>query len=274
VVAEEGAAHFAEHAGEAGAEQITRLVGRALERPVTLQQVLAWIDHRGSDGAYTWVIDPIDGTKGFLRRDQFAVAVGLLHEGRPVAGVLACPHLALDPGDPSSPRGLLFWGGRDLGAWREPLDGSRIEPVAVSGVAEATGVRVLGSVEAAHGDPALLQAVIDRAGLGGGWVRLDSQVKYGAVASGMAEVYLRPRSRPDYRDCIWDHAAGTAVVEAAGGRVTDLDGRALDFSLGSRLVANRGVLASNGWAHDLVLAALADAEGGAADGVSSPTVYR
>jgi len=257
VIAEEGAAHFAEHAGRGAPEQMVRLVGRALGRTVSLAEVLGWIDHRGGSGPFTWVIDPIDGTKGFLRRDQFAVAVGLLREGEPVAGVLACPHLALDPADPDSPRGLVFWGGRGLGAFRELLADARPRPIAVSEVSQAGAVRVLGSVESAHGDPALLQAVIDRAGLGGGWVRLDSQVKYGAVASGMAEVYLRPRSRPDYRDCIWDHAAGAAVVEAAGGRVSDLDGRSLDFSLGSRLEANRGVLASNGRVHDLVLGALA-----------------
>jgi 3'(2'), 5'-bisphosphate nucleotidase len=185
----------------------------------------------------------------------------LLCEGRPVGGVLACPHLSLDPGDAASPRGVLFWGGPGIGGFREALAAGEPEPIAVSEVADPAGVRVLGSVESAHGDPALLQAVIDRAGLGGGWVRLDSQVKYGAVASGMAEVYLRPRSRPDYRDCIWDHAAGAAVVEAAGGRVTDLDGRPLDFSRGPRLEANRGVLASNGRVHDLILGALATAAG-------------
>jgi 3'(2'), 5'-bisphosphate nucleotidase len=256
VIAEEGAAHFSEHAGPAGAEQIGRLVGRALGRSVGLEEILGWIDHRGGSGPFTWVIDPIDGTKGFLRRDQFAVAIGLLHEGEPIAGVLACPHLPRDPADPASPRGLLFWGGRSLGAFRETLGGGLPEPISVSRVEDAAGVRVLGSVESAHGDPALVQAVIDRAGLGGGWVRLDSQVKYGAVAAGMAEVYLRPRSRPDYRDCVWDHAAGVAVVEAAGGRVSDLDGRPLDFGLGARLEANRGVLVSNGRVHDLVLAAL------------------
>jgi 3'(2'), 5'-bisphosphate nucleotidase len=259
VVAEEGAAHFAEHAGEDASQQIVRLVGRALGRTVALGEVLGWIDHRGGDGPYTWVIDPIDGTKGFLRRDQFAVAVGVLHEGAPVVGVLACPHLPLDLADPAAPRGLLFWGGSGLGAFAEGLEGGLSRPVMVSEVDAPGGVRVLGSVESAHGDPALLQAVIERAGLGGGWVRLDSQVKYGAVAAGMAEVYLRPRSRPDYRDCIWDHAAGAAVVEAAGGRVSDLDGRPLDFSLGSRLEANRGVLATNGRVHDLVLEALAAA---------------
>ena len=257
VVAEEGAAHFREHAGEAGAAQIVRLVGEALGRPASLAEVLGWIDHRGGGPPYTWVIDPIDGTKGFLRRDQFAVAVGLLRAGRPVAGVLACPHLPVDEGDPAGPRGVLFWGGEGLGAFAERLDGGGVRPISVSGTADSRAVRVLGSVETTHGDPALLQAVIDRAGLGGGWVRLDSQVKYGAVAAGRAEVYLRPRARPDYRDCIWDHAAGTAVVEGAGGRVTDLDGRPLDFSRGVRLEGNRGVLVSNGHVHRLILEALA-----------------
>jgi 3'(2'), 5'-bisphosphate nucleotidase len=274
VVAEEGAAHLREHAGEAGGQQIVRLVGRALGRPVGLAEILGWIDHRGGESPFTWVVDPIDGTKGFLRRDQFAVAVGLLHEGEPAAGVLACPHLPVDPGDPAGSRGLLFWGGRGLGAFAESLDGGPARAVSVSGTADPRKARVLGSVESSHGDPALLQAVIDRAGLGGGWVRLDSQVKYGAVASGLAEVYLRPRSRPDYRDYIWDHAAGAAVVEAAGGRVSDLDGRPLDFSLGARLEANRGVLASNGRLHDVILEALAAVGGQPArgGGLAPPTV--
>jgi 3'(2'), 5'-bisphosphate nucleotidase len=86
-------------------------------------------------------------------------------------------------------------------------------------------------------------------------VRIDSQAKYGAIGSGLADVYVRPR-RGDYRERIWDHAAGAAVVAGAGGRVTDLDGRDLDFSTGSRLEDNRGVLATNGLVHDLVLQAL------------------
>jgi 3'(2'), 5'-bisphosphate nucleotidase len=89
-------------------------------------------------------------------------------------------------------------------------------------------------------------------------VRLDSQVKYAAVAAGEAEIYLRPRSRPDYRENVWDHAAGVAVVEHAGGRVTDLDGRVLDFRHGRRLEENRGVLATNGAVHDLMLDVLSE----------------
>ncbi|MCB2224561.1 MAG: inositol monophosphatase family protein [Actinobacteria bacterium] len=262
VIAEEGAEHLLASAGDEGARRITGVVGRVIGEPVTLEQVAAWIDHDGGPGTpYTWVIDPIDGTKGFLRREQFAVAIGLLRDGIVHAGVLACPHLDVDPADPSAGRGVLFSAVAGGGAFAEPLAGGEPAPVRVSQAADPGGVRVLGSVESAHGDPALVTAVIEEAGLGGGMVRLDSQVKYGAVASGLAEVYLRPRSRPDYRENIWDHAAGVAVVTEAGGRVTDLDGEPLDFTLGPKLTANRGVLATNGAVHDLLLEGLVRAEG-------------
>jgi 3'(2'), 5'-bisphosphate nucleotidase len=89
-------------------------------------------------------------------------------------------------------------------------------------------------------------------------VRIDSQAKYAAVAAGLGETYIRPRSREDWRERVWDHAAGAAIVIGAGGRVSDLDGKDLDFTVGPTLEANRGVVATNGLVHDLVLGALAD----------------
>lgn len=248
IVAEEGAEHLAAHTDRAGAELLVDIVGASLGSPVEFDEVLAWIDHGGGDAHVTWAVDPIDGTKGFLRGDQFAVAIGILVDDVPVAGVLACPRFAV-----GGAAGVLLVGDPEGGTTVEPLHGGPAERAAVSEFGEPAEVRVLGSVEAAHGDPALVREVIVRGGLGGGMVRLDSQVKYGAVAVGGAEVYLRPRSRPDYRESIWDHAAGVAVVEHAGGRVTDLDGLPLDFSRGRRLEGNRGVVATNGRVHDHVL---------------------
>jgi 3'(2'), 5'-bisphosphate nucleotidase len=63
-------------------------------------------------------------------------------------------------------------------------------------------------------------------------------------------------TRSDYREKIWDHAAGKFVVEQAGGRVTDVEGRPLDFSHGRRLEHNRGVVATDGRFHDEVVAAV------------------
>jgi 3'(2'), 5'-bisphosphate nucleotidase len=85
---------------------------------------------------------------------------------------------------------------------------------------------------------------------------MDSQAKYAALARGDAEIYLRLPTRPGYVEKIWDHAAGFLVIEEAGGRVTDIEGKRLDFTCGSRLERNRGVIATNGLLHQRVLEAV------------------
>jgi 3'(2'), 5'-bisphosphate nucleotidase len=91
-------------------------------------------------------------------------------------------------------------------------------------------------------------------------VRMDSQAKYSVLAAGKGDLLLRllSPSMPDYREKIWDQAAGSLVVEEAGGRITDLNGRSLDFSTGRTLENNRGILASNNLLHDAALQALRD----------------
>jgi 3'(2'), 5'-bisphosphate nucleotidase len=86
-------------------------------------------------------------------------------------------------------------------------------------------------------------------------VRVDSQVKYGVLAKGDAEVYLRMPNpaKPDYREKIWDHAAGVIIVEEAGGKVTDINGKNLDFSAGAKLINNRGVIVTNNRVHDIII---------------------
>lgn len=84
---------------------------------------------------------------------------------------------------------------------------------------------------------------------------MDSQAKYAVLAAGAGELYLRllSPSKPDYRERIWDQAAGSILVEEAGGRVTDLHGLPLDFSQGRKLSRNHGILASNGLLHQVTL---------------------
>lgn len=252
VIAEEGSADLVA-AGPDLTDRVVAEVSRAFGETRDEAAVLAAIDHRGTPGRRTWAVDPIDGTKGFLRGDQFAIAIGLLVDGVPAAGVLACPRFEL-----SGMPGVLVWGGPGIGAFVESLaGGGKARPLTVSGVTDPARARLLGSVETAHGDPELLQHVMEAVGIGGGWVRIDSQAKYAAVAAGMAEIYVRPRNRVDWRERVWDHASGAAIVAAAGARITDLDGKALDFTAGPTLEHNRGVLVTNGAIHDVVLAALA-----------------
>ncbi|MDQ7033626.1 MAG: inositol monophosphatase family protein [Anaerolineae bacterium] len=84
---------------------------------------------------------------------------------------------------------------------------------------------------------------------------LDSMVKYAMVAAGDADVYMRlPNLNSTRPHMVWDHAPGVALVLAAGGMATDVDGSPLDFSHGETL-PNKGMLISNGKFHDKLVAA-------------------
>jgi HAL2 family 3'(2'),5'-bisphosphate nucleotidase len=204
-----------------------------------------------------WVLDPIDGTKGFLRGGQYAIALAFIEDGRVRLAALCCPELSLDGSAPAGIVGAATAGG---GAWWVPLDEGDVtpsrKPLRVSAITDADRCRFCESVEAAHSDKGWSGAVIQSLGAAAEPVRMDSQAKYAAVAAGSADVYLRLPTRPGYQECVWDHAAGMLLVQEAGGRVTDVDGKPLDFAAGARLARNRGVVATNGRMHDRVLAAI------------------
>jgi 3'(2'), 5'-bisphosphate nucleotidase len=85
---------------------------------------------------------------------------------------------------------------------------------------------------------------------------MDSQAKHVTVAAGLNDLLMRFPPDSSFHDSIWDHAAGALLVEEAGGRVTDLCGRPLDFTARPRLLRNEGVLASNGRLHPAALDAI------------------
>jgi 3'(2'), 5'-bisphosphate nucleotidase len=238
------------------AERLAQVTGyvQAVLPAATPETVIQWIDHgNGTVGARYWTLDPIDGTKGFLRGDQYAVALALVEAGEIKVGVLACPALII--GDKT---GVLFVAVRGEGATMMALDGSHPTLITVTSAADPEHFRFVESVESGHGDQSQQQAIAQAVGITTDSMRMDSQAKYGAVAAGQAVLYLRlpsPKS-PDYREKIWDHAAGVIVVEEAGGRVTDMTGKSLDFAKSARLEDSRGVIVSNGEIHDKVLAAL------------------
>lgn len=255
VVGEEDAADLRPDSNASLRSAVVERVGRGLGEPLEESRVLEAIDIGGAaaEGDRYWTLDPIDGTKGFLRGEQYAVALGLLEEGRVVLGILGCPNLEHGGG-----RGALFVGGVDVPARVLSLDdpadaGTAIRVAAPANAAEA---RFCESVESGHSDQGQSEEIARRLGITAEPYRIDSQCKYAAVARGDASIYLRLPTRKDYREKIWDHAAGKAVVEAAGGRVTDVDGRDLDFTRGRALEDNRGIIAASGTLFDEVLAAV------------------
>ena len=234
--------------------EVARLVPEA-----DADRVCRWIDHGAGarPAPRTWTLDPIDGTKGFLRGEQYAVALALLVDGEVALGVLGCPNLGSTLGD--APAGGTYYAAlAGRGSWRVDADGQAAEALSVSPETDPANLRFCESAEPGHSDFGAAQQVRERLGIEAAPQRLDSQAKYAVVARGEAEGYLRlPRGR-EYREKIWDHAAGSLVVTAAGGRVTDIAGQPLDFGQGATLHAGRGVVVTNGWLHDRVIAALGE----------------
>jgi 3'(2'), 5'-bisphosphate nucleotidase len=242
-------------------DQITKFV-RAAIPDATPEEVCGLID-RGSGESRDafWTLDPIDGTKGFLRREQYAIALAFIANGKVQLGVLGCPELT-QINSPSVPAasldGSLIIAVRNQGAFHQQLDIALTRRLRVSNHSHPSTARILRSVEKSHTNVDEIGQLAAKLGVTAPPVAMDSQAKYAVLAAGEGDILLRliSPSRPDYREKIWDQAAGSIVVEEAGGRITDLDGKPLDFSHGRTLTKNRGILATNGHLHDLVLSSL------------------
>jgi len=243
-------------------KRITEFVNRIIPA-TTPDEVCDFID-RGVDspGESYWTLDPIDGTKGFLRKAQYACALAYVENGIVQIGVLGCPNITPALKEEMSGEGSLLIGKRGAGSWGSTLKGDisvdRFHSLSVSDRSVPADARLMRSFELGHTNTSQVDAFQIALGNKADPVRMDSQVKYALLASGEGEIYLRLLSPNylDYREKIWDQAAGSIIVEEAGGKVTDLDGKDLDFSQGRTLKNNRGLCATNGILHEQALAAL------------------
>jgi 3'(2'), 5'-bisphosphate nucleotidase len=240
-------------------EDVTRFVSR-FDSQATPESVCNWIDHRRVDkAARFWTLDPIDGTKGFLRGDQYAVALALVVDGQVQIGALGCPNLSEAARPATGGPGSLVIAARGQGTWTTPLvEMGEFNPLQVSSQSQASQARLMRSFESGHTNVSQIDIFAQALDIQADPVRLDSQAKYALLAAGKGDLLLRllSPSRPDYREKIWDQAAGSLVLQEAGGRITDLAGKSLDFTTGRKLLNNRGILASNGVLHTSALKAL------------------
>ena len=183
----------------------------ALQPPVPLLSEEHDASHpRAVRGAWReyWLVDPLDGTKEFISRNgEFTVNVALVHDHRPVLGVVAAPAI-----------GLTYYAAEGVGAFRRQ-DGGEPEPIRVRPAADP--LVIVGS-RSHRGDS--LDAVLAR--IGAHELRpMGSALKFCLVAEGSADFY--PRLGPTSE---WDTAAAQAVLEVAGGAVTTLDGAPLRYN--------------------------------------------
>ena len=219
-----------------------------------------------------WTLDPIDGTKGFLRGGQYAVCLALIVDGEVKVGAIGCPNLHVDAAKPDGEKGCIFVAVRGRGAQqvRSPtplpppshsplpqysLAGADPQPLRLP-VLPTSQISFLESVEAAHADHGFNARVSEVLGVTLPPVRMDSQAKYCCLARGEGGAYLRMPVGTGYREKIWDHAPGSVLVEEAGGTISDSRGKPLDFGLGRTLGENFGVVAAEKTVHPKVIEAV------------------
>ena len=215
-------------------------------------EIRNWIDRGGAKNysARFWTLDPIDGTKGFLRRDQYAISLALIIDGQIKIGILGCPNL----GTRNQSGDSLFYAILGQGAFALRLDAdSEPRRIHVTEMTDPTLARFCESFESSHSSHNESAIIAETLGIKAGPVRMDSQAKYAMVAAGEADVYLRLPAKTGYFEKIWDHAGGVLIVTEAGGTVTDLQGKLLDFSKGHELRENRGIIVTNGPLHAAIL---------------------
>jgi 3'(2'), 5'-bisphosphate nucleotidase len=234
----------------------------------TPDAVLEAIDLGAGDTTHHkyWTLDPIDGTKGFLRNQQYAVALGFVEDGTPTIGVMGCPNLPVDmslPFDERDEHGCLYYAIKGEGVWESRCDDGNAEAIRITRLDhdETEEISVCGSVEKAHtnmSDTDRILEWIESNGLGraGEPARLDSQCKYAVVARGQADAYLRLPTRMGYVERIWDHAAGCCIACESGAFVTDIFGHNLDFSHGRGLEKNKGIVCAPPRVHGIMLRAI------------------
>ncbi|HEY4446772.1 MAG TPA: 3'(2'),5'-bisphosphate nucleotidase CysQ [Steroidobacteraceae bacterium] len=161
-----------------------------------------------------WVVDPLDGTREFVKRNgEFTVNIALVLDHEPVLGVVAAPAL-----------GLLYWGASGVGAFSRHRGAAEV-PIHVS--QPANPLRVVGSRSHASPETAGYLARVGPHAMTG----IGSSLKFCLLAEGKADLY--PRFGPTSE---WDTAAGQALLEAAGGRVTRLDGHRLRYNCRASLI--------------------------------------
>jgi len=249
VVSEESGKQFLELVSDEQRANVIEILSEVLGEAVTEAQVVEWLDFgTGKSASRTWVIDPIDGTKGFIALRHYAIACGLLIDGEVAEGIVAAPGY--------NEEGAVFYtqGGA---TYRAPLADGEGEKVAISTRVEPTEFVTVQSVEKQHASKSRMHQTREHAGLTEAIVNeLDSMEKYALVACGDADLYMRlPRAGSNYAHKIWDHVAGVALVKHAGGTITDIDGTPLDFSQGDTL-PNLGMVVSNGTRHDSIIDAV------------------
>ena len=189
-----------------------------------------------------WTLDPIDGTKGFIKNSHYAIALALIQDNSIILGLLGCPNLTsnLIPGD----HGAIYIAEKGKGAKKRSIDNPTEIAIAVSKEKDPSKSTLCASPISSLSRSKELKSLRQSLKTTQTTLYVHGQCKYALVAEGTASLYYRLSKDLTYQEKIWDHAAGCIIVDEAGGVTTDFEGKKLDFSSGTTLKNNCGILST------------------------------
>ena len=247
-----------------------RVGGEGMVRvPQDKEEVCGLVDECGSGtpaGERVWVFDPIDGTKGYMAGEMYAINIALLEGGKQVLGVVACPHLDSnasgsinDKSIDATGRGSVLFAARGHGAYVRPLhaDGDavprKLDLHPKNPMVEDLRLATC-TMEPASGSLDFHKAAASALGMAyPGCDLLPWVLRWVALAMGLANTTIWVYDSPKRRGKIWDHAGAMLLFEEVGGKITDVRGKAIDLGVGRVLEGNSGFVASLGAVHGTVL---------------------
>jgi 3'(2'), 5'-bisphosphate nucleotidase len=205
--------------------EANKIIVEALEKyfpeiPIISEEEKAIPYETRKNWSICWLVDPLDGTKEFIKRNgEFTVNIALIENGKPVLGVIYAPV-----------PDIMYFGKRGQGAWKEEEKGKR-QPIQVGDKTE--GITSVESRSHASDEDSVLSRyrINDRVSVG-------SSLKFCSVAEGKADIYYRHGPTME-----WDTAAGQAILEAAGGSMHRLDGT--PFTYNKENLLNPGFICLN-----------------------------
>jgi 3'(2'), 5'-bisphosphate nucleotidase len=202
------------------------------------EEATATLEGASATGDRLWVVDPIDGTRGFARKNgEFSVMVAFVDRGQMAVGVV------LEPA-----RDRLTYAARGAGCWRADGDGSALVACRVSRVGELKEATL---TQSHSGRPPKRSRLVEALTPARVVESYSAGIKLALVARGEADLYLNTYDA--FHD--WDICAGHLLVEEAGGKVTGLAGQELRYGLPGAWQRN-GLLATNGLLQEAALQAI------------------
>ncbi|KAH6970706.1 hypothetical protein BKA56DRAFT_496596 [Ilyonectria sp. MPI-CAGE-AT-0026] len=246
--------------------------GVELPKPASVDEMLRWIDlggrGNGGDKGRFWVMDPIDGTATFLRGQQYAVSLSLVNNGIEVVGVLGCPNISAEMTRVSENNVDINGFGIMLTAVRG--QGSTFRTMTLRGLEEAfplnfpqpcrsNMLHIVDCIACEVTRHDVIAKLADHFKAKFPNIELwSSHIRYAALIIGAGNAQFWVPASPASKMHIWDHAGTQLIFTELGGKVTDLDGKAVDFGAGRDLNRNRGLVVARGEIHQSLLAAMSE----------------